>query len=477
MMSGLQKVLIVDDEKDFSDILFRVLKHAGFAALVAHDAEMALEMIRLGLPDVVLLDVRMPGMDGMEALRKAKEINADLPIIMATAYSGVHSAVDAIKSGAFDYLSKPLDNNALIEKIKRALVNKKLERKKTSPQFKKRDLSLAQLKDMMGPSPEVERIISDLQLVSGSDFSVVIQGETGTGKELVAQAIHQASQRSSRAIIPVDCGAIPESLFESELFGYEKGAFTGAVSSRLGKFELAQGGTLFLDEITNMSLSGQTKLLRAIQEKSFFRVGGREPIEVDVRLLVATNTDLNIEVARGNFCRDLFYRLSEFTISIPPIRKRKTDIMHMAQRFIQSANIELAKNVLGFTPESVAVINSYKWPGNVRQLRSAIRRAVLQASDYIHPKHLLIQDSELPSVGPKPVIAEQEEWEGLSLKEIVHRSTAAVERKIMLKALIKTGGNKAKAARLLQIDYKTMHSKIKQYGIRLYSEGDDDEKK
>ena len=479
MTPGAAKILIVDDEKDFCDILFRVLKREGFTSLVAHDAEMALDMVRLGLPDVVLLDVRMPGMDGMEALRKAKQINAELPIIMVTAYSGVNGAVEAIKDGAFDYLSKPLDNKVLIEKIKRALANRSLSSKRKPSGLNKKDLSLVQLEDMMGPSSQVSRIISDLRLVSSSEFSVVIEGETGTGKELIAQAIHQASRRSSSPMIPVDCGAIPETLFESELFGHEKGAFTGAVGTRPGKFEMAQGGTLFLDEIGNMPLSCQTKLLRAIQEKTVFKVGGREPVEVDVRLLVATNKDLNLEVVAGRFSRDLFYRLSEFTIVIPPIRERLEDIMHMAERFLHSTNVELGKSVLGFSPECVKAIAAHNWPGNVRQLRSAVRRAVLKATDYIQPDHLSLRDTEVPA--PKPPqemktvenVNNASDWEGLSLKEIVQKSVTEVEKKILLKALKKTGGNKAKAARLLQIDYKTMHSKIKQYNIRLYSEDND----
>lgn len=479
MTPGAAKILIVDDEKDFCDILFRVLKREGFTSLVAHDAEMALDMVRLGLPDVVLLDVRMPGMDGMEALRKAKQINAELPIIMVTAYSGVNGAVEAIKDGAFDYLSKPLDNKVLIEKIKRALANRSLSSKRKPAGLNKKDLSLVQLEDMMGPSSQVSRIISDLRLVSSSEFSVVIEGETGTGKELIAQAIHQASRRSSSPMIPVDCGAIPETLFESELFGHEKGAFTGAVGTRPGKFEMAQGGTLFLDEIGNMPLSCQTKLLRAIQEKTVFKVGGREPVEVDVRLLVATNKDLNLEVVAGRFSRDLFYRLSEFTIVIPPIRERLEDIMHMAERFLHSTNVELGKSVLGFSPECVKAIAAHNWPGNVRQLRSAVRRAVLKATDYIQPDHLSLRDTEVPV--PKPLqemktvenVNNASDWEGLSLKEIVQKSVTEVEKKILLKALKKTGGNKAKAARLLQIDYKTMHSKIKQYNIRLYSEDND----
>lgn len=476
MNSGPAKILIVDDEKDFCDILFRLLKREGFTALVAHDAEMALEMVRLGLPDVMLLDVRMPGMDGMEALRKAKQINEDLPVIMVTAYSGLHGAVQATKDGAFDYLSKPLNNKVLVEKIRRALANKSLSAKKKPAGHNKRAISLVQLEEMMGPSHQVSTVISDLRLVSSSEFSVVIEGETGTGKELIAQAIHQSSSRSEGPMIPVDCGAIPETLFESELFGYEKGAFTGAVGTRSGKFEMAQGGTLFLDEIGNMPLGSQTKLLRAIQEKTFFRVGGREPVEVDVRLIVATNKDLNLEVAAGHFSRDLFYRLSEFTVYIPPIRERIADLMHMAKRFLASTNIELNKNVLGFSPECLSALAEYRWPGNVRQLRAAVRRAVLKASDYVQPEHLSIGDAEAPTVNRCVSPKAQSvllDWEGLSLKEIVHQSVTEVEKKVILKALKKTDGNKAKAARLLQIDYKTMHSKIKQYNIRLYSEEND----
>ena len=464
------RVLIVDDEKDFCDILFRVVKKAGFTALVAHDGEMALEMIRLGLPDVVLLDVRMPGMDGIEVLKRARKLNPRLPVLMITAYSGVHDAVEAIKQGAYDYLPKPLDNNALLAKIREAMSQKPVLGKERNEKSKSH-LSIDELKKIMGPSSAMDRVIADLNLVATSNFSVVIQGETGSGKELVAQAIHRFSARSKKLMVPVDCGAIPETLFESEVFGHEKGSFTGAVSSRAGKFEMAHGGTLFLDEITNMPLSCQTKLLRAIQEKTFFRVGGRQPINMDVRLIIATNKDLNTEVALGRFSRDLFYRLSEFTIVIPPIRDRKEDIVYLADLFRMATNEELNKNVRGFSNSALDLIKSYPWPGNVRQLKAAIRRAVLQSYDWVSPESLVL---DLEETGPAPVdVGARDEdmtWDGLSLKEIVQKATADVESRVLAKVLRRTGGNKAKAARLLQIDYKTIHSKIKQYGIRLYSE-------
>lgn len=462
------RVLIVDDEKDFCDVLFRVVKRGGFTALVAHDGEMALEMIKLGLPEVVLLDVRMPGIDGMEVLERAKKIDSGLPVIMITAYSGIHDAVEAMRKGAYDYLSKPLDNNALVDKIKSAISERRIFSRNT--QTKETDLTAGSIKQLMGPSASVDRLVAEISLVSGSNFSVVIQGETGSGKELVANAIHRLSQRSSKLIVPVDCGAIPETLFESEVFGHEKGSFTGAISSRLGKFEMAQGGTLFLDEITNMPLSCQVKLLRAIQEKTFFKVGGRQCLHMDVRLIIATNKELNTEVVLERFSRDLFYRLSEFTIVIPPLRDRKEDIVYLAHRFLKETNEELNKDVKGFSESALESVRNYPWPGNVRELKTAIRRAVLQSQDWVTPNHLVL--GSMPEAISTDVNEGRGEvaWSGLSLREIVQKTTADVESKILAKVLRKTGGNKAKAARLLQIDYKTIHSKIKQYGIKLYPE-------
>jgi len=326
-----------------------MLKRNGFRPIVANDGQKALEMIQLGMPEIVLLDVMMPGMDGMEVLRRAKKLNPRLPVMMFTAYGGIDGAVQAIKEGADDYLSKPVDHSELVEKLKRALSNRLPVKRQTEAPDRAGHATIAKLHEMMGPSDAVSQIITEIALVAPSNFSVVIQGETGTGKELVAGALHQASLRAHAPLIPVDCGAIPETLFESELFGYEKGAFTGAIGEKPGKFELAQGGTLFLDEIRNMPLGSQIKILRAIQEKNFFRIGGRKPVSVDVRLLVATNQELNAAVRSGTFSRDLFYRLSEFTISIPPLRDRKQDIEHLATRFLQATNSELSKQVQGFT--------------------------------------------------------------------------------------------------------------------------------
>ena len=326
------RILIVDDDRDIRELLFRLLERKGYVPSVAHDGPVALEMIELGVPDLVISDVRMPDMDGMELLRRAKKIDPDLPVIIMTAWGAIDGAVEAIRIGAFDYLAKPLDMGLLSEKIRLALKGKRRSVEKRPSIPADRNDTISTLHEMMGPSEAVTRIMDDLRLVSLSSFSVLIQGETGTGKELVASAIHTSSQRSGAALIPVDCGAIPENLFESELFGHEKGAFTGAITGRPGKFEMAHGGTLFLDEIGNLPLSCQIKLLRAIQERSFFRVGGTHPVKVDVRLIAASNQDLGSASRKGMFSRDLFYRLCEFTVSIPPLREREQDILHIASR-------------------------------------------------------------------------------------------------------------------------------------------------
>jgi DNA-binding NtrC family response regulator len=463
------RILIVDDEKDLCDILFRMLKRNGFRPIVANDGQKALEMIQLGMPEIVLLDVMMPGMDGMEVLRRAKKLNPRLPVMMFTAYGGIDGAVQAIKEGADDYLSKPVDHSELVDKLKRVLSNRLPVKPQTEAPDRSRHATIAKLHEMMGPSDAISQIIAEIALVAPSNFSVVIQGETGTGKELVAGALHQASLRANAPLIPVDCGAIPETLFESELFGYEKGAFTGAIGEKPGKFELAQGGTLFLDEIRNMPLGSQIKILRAIQEKNFFRIGGRKPVSVDVRLLVATNQELNAAVRSGTFSRDLFYRLSEFTIFIPPLRDRRQDIEHLANRFLQATNSELSKQVLGFTEPALQLLLNNNWPGNVRQLRSAVRSAVLRAGDFIKPEHLILEDSPAAEQ-TRPSEISDSTSDGTSLKELVRRKTVEVERQALTEALKRTGGNKAKAARLLQIDYTTMHAKLKQYGIKIDTE-------
>jgi two-component system nitrogen regulation response regulator GlnG len=464
------RILVVDDEKDICDILFRVLERGGFSPCIAHDGDTALHMIRTGMPDLLISDVKMSGMDGMELLRRAKELNPNLPVLMITGWGGIDGAVRAIKAGAFDYLAKPIKALELLDKIKSALDT--FPQKTTYPQPESSlPPLLRELQARMGPSDAVGRIISEIAMVGPSDFSVIIRGETGTGKEMIAHAIHDVSARAKGPMIPVDCGAIPENLFESELFGHEKGAFTGAAGMKRGKFELAEHGALFLDEIGNMALSSQVKLLRAIQEKSFFRVGGVKPVHVDVRLIVATNEDLNAAVRDRTFSRDLFYRLSEFTIHIPPIRERPDDLIHIAGKILAETNKELGKSVAGFSEAALQTLTDYPWPGNIRELRSAVRRAVLQAEKYVEPLHLAIDHVETSDSARGSQPAAMEWTEGVSMKDVIRRAVTELEKRVLEEALRKAGGNKAKAARMLQMDYTTVHAKLKLYNI-VISPGD-----
>jgi DNA-binding NtrC family response regulator len=462
MNNHIATILIVDDDKHICTALASLIKEEGFKALIARDGTTGLETIRSESPDLMLTDIKMDGMDGMELMRRAKDVDPDLPVIMITAYAEIHGAVGAIKAGAHDYLSKPFNNEEVLRVIHRALSERELKRK--LKELSSRLQQSIPLKEAMGPSDGVVRLISELNRVAESDFTVVIIGETGSGKELIARAIHDASPRSKAPFVPVDCGAIPETLLESELFGHERGAFTGAEVQKPGKFELAQGGTLFLDEISNMPLGSQAKLLRVLQEKKVYRVGGTKPISVNVRLLVASNQDLHELTESGSFRRDLFYRLNEFSIVVPPLRERKEDIPYLAKRFLDLANIELKKSVRGFSESALNVMFSYPWPGNVRQLRSTIRRAALLADELITEKHLDLKRVPVPGLAFTPKV-EGTPWKGLSLREIVEQSTTAVERAVLTQVLKNTGGNKAKAARLLKIDYKTIHLKLKKLGI------------
>jgi len=467
------RILIIDDDKQICVILADLVKKEGFEALTAYEGEKALKIVRSEDPDLMLVDMMLPGMDGMEVMRQVKEIVPELPVVFITAHADARGAVNAIKAGAHDYLSKPFDNHEVIRVVHRALAEREL---KLKVRHLSSQISNLPLKEKMGPSDAVARLISEVNRVAESNFSVIIIGETGSGKEVVARAIHEASPRSQGPFIPVDCGAIPETLLESELFGHEKGAFTGADSKKLGKFEIAQGGTLFLDEISNMPLGSQAKILRALQEKKVYRVGGTKPVTVNVRLLVASNQDLHEMALSGSFRRDLFYRLNEFTITIPPLRERKDDIPYLGKRFLDQANMELNKQVKGFSESALNVLFSYNWPGNVRQLRSIIRRAALLADDVITERHLELKRVDVPGMAFTPKV-QGTPWKNSSLKEILHQSVMAVEREVLSEVLKTTGGNKAKAARLLQIDYKTIHEKVKKLGILNQDEQDGKAKK
>ena len=471
MAERKSRVLVADDEEEIRKILSNILEKEGFEVITASDGEQAMQKICSDIPDAVLLDVRMPGLNGMEVLKKIKAIEENLPVVLVTAYADTHQAVEAMKEGAYDYLAKPFDNNEVVWITSRALAEGKLRRNLKSINDRyKGNFSLI---EGMGPSDKIGRLAADVHRVAKSDFSVIIMGETGSGKELVARAIHGDSARAEAPFVAVDCGAIPENLLESELFGHEKGSFTGADRQTAGKFESAHGGALFMDEIGNMPLGSQAKVLRVIQDRKLYRVGGNKPVPVDIRLIVATNQDLLEMASNGAFRKDLYYRLSEFTICVPALRERKEDIPYLAKRFLDLANIELNKIIAGFTDAAVETLMSYDWPGNVRQLRSVIRRATLVARDEITEKDLSIKRAEVPGLVFSPKV-HGTPWKNASLSEIVQQSVLAVEKEVLNEVLRFTGGNKARAARLLRVDYKTMHTKAKKFGIQQNGGNNDD---
>jgi two-component system nitrogen regulation response regulator GlnG len=452
MTAAGSKVLIVDGDEQIA-LLSTFLKQEVITPVVAHSGQAALEKISSEHPDALVVDMKLPDMDGMQVMKGAKALDEDLPVILITGYPEIRGAVAAMRAGAHDYLAKPLKHHEVLRVVFRALNERALKRKLRRLSCQIEDEH--SLRESMGPSNLVRRLNADVGRVAGTNFSVLILGETGSGKELVARAIHQSSPRCRASFMAVDCGAIPETLLESELFGHEKGAYTGADRQKNGKIEMAHGGTLFLDEISNMPLGSQAKLLRVLQDKTICRVGG-------------THRDLQRLGESGTFRPDVYFRLNEFTIWVPPLRERQEDILYLAKRFVDLTNLELQKNVKGFTQSAVDALLACDWPGNVRQLRSVIRRAVLLADDMITEQHMRI-DCASPKLTPPDSGCNQEiqdtPGESLPLKEIMQRRIVAIEREILAHVLRETGGNKAKAARLLHIDYKTIHSKVRQYGI------------
>jgi two-component system nitrogen regulation response regulator GlnG len=458
------KVLIVDGQEGICALFSEYLKSEGMIPVVAHTAAAGLEKVRTVAPDLLIVDLELPDMGGIEAMKAAKALAEDLPTILVTGNPNIREAVAAIRAGAHGYLEKPLKHHEVLRVIFRALNESALQRKLRRLSSQAEDA--ASLRESMGPSQAVTRLIAEVTRVAKTNFSVLILGETGAGKDLVAGAIHRLSARALGPFVAVDCGAIPETLIEDELFGYEKGAFTGADKQKSGKFEMAGSGTFFLDEVGNMPPASQAKLLRVLQDKTIYRIGSTRPIDVDVRVLAASNRDLRelTEAEAGSFRRDVYFRLNEFTIQVPPLRERREDILYLAKRFVDLTNVELQKEVRSFTQPAVDRLLAYHWPGNVRQLRSMIRRAVLVAEDTIAEQHLAF-DGARPADSDSASTVQIPAQRDCSLKEIVQHNTALVERQILARVLRQTGGNKAEAARLLQIDYKTIHLKIKVYGL------------
>jgi len=485
------RVLIVDDADDARWVLARIVEQAGFHPLHASTGEQALTLIRDESPDLLLLDVHLPDMDGFEILAWLKKQEKSMPVIMITAYSKTYDATQAIRAGAYDFVTKPFNNQDIVLTMHQAIEDK-ISRKQPLALSPATSMKTTLL-DTMGQSVIIKSLTQDVLQVAPTNFSVLILGETGTGKELVAQALHAESLRADQPFIVVDCGAIPATLIESELFGYEKGAFTGATQSKAGAFELANGGAIFLDEIGNLPLAMQSSLLRVLETRRVRRLGSVIERQVDFRLIAATNENLLQEVNNSSFRRDLYHRLAEFTITIPPLRERKEDLQFLVGRFIHTANQELNKQISDLSEEAWTMILRYDWPGNVRELRNQLRRAVLVSQSgetLITPKRFGLFDDEGVAVAKKSQAARDRACEtecpmpgGVSscflvniplsvtylrstpLKEIVREASVQIERLALVRALDLTQGNKAKAARLLGVDYKTIQSKFNGYQI------------
>jgi len=459
----LEKILIIDDEPDIRHVLSELLQTEGFEVSQADCGETGLKLIKKDAIDLVLLDKVIPEkMNGIEVLKEIKKLDPTIIVIILTGYGELKSAVEAMKSGAYDYLTKPFDKDELLLTVKRALETRSLTIEVKN--LRGRLATRQSLEVMMGNSNVIKRIHSQVEKVATTDFTVLLQGESGTGKEIVAQAIHNLSLRKDGPFVAVDCGAIPDTLVESELFGYEKGAFTGADSRKEGQFELAHQGTIFLDEISNLPFQVQKKLLRLIQEKKVQHLGGKKVINVDVRIIAATNENVVHLVETGHFRSDLFYRLAEFMIVMPPLREREEDILHLADRFLKEANQELKKQIQGFTNEAKKMLLCYKWKGNVRELKNVIRRAVLLSEGDIGIEQLLFDNTKFSAIDSEYQVDLNDTY---SLRQITKDNVAKIEKYVIHKALIQTRGNKNKAAKLLEVDYKTLHTKIKNYGINI----------
>ena len=438
-------ILIVDDELSVRDSLTKWFTEDGYRADAAADATEALKKLKPRVWDIIFLDIKLPGMDGMELQKRIKSVDPDATIIMITAYATVDTAVKSLKEGAHDYVTKPVDPDYLSHLVANVVKQRRLLSENI--QLKERIQELYEIDQIIGESPAMLKVFDMIKTVAPTDTAVMIRGESGTGKELIARAIHSNSSRRFFPIITVNCGALTEGLTESEFFGHEKGAFTGALYRRKGKFEMANGGTIFLDEVGNIGLKGQTDLLRVIEAKQFTRVGGDEIIKVDFRLICATNRDLELAVKEGKFREDLYYRLNVFSISISPLRERRSDIPLLCNYFLKKLADSVNKPVIKFSSEAMERLKMYDWPGNVRELRNAVERAIVVA------KGSTISVDDLPIPASPESVAQD-------------KSLEAVERAHIENILEQMGWNITRSAEMLGIDRATLYHKIKKYGLR-----------
>jgi DNA-binding NtrC family response regulator len=439
-------LLIVDDEFSVRDSLYHWFRKDGYTVATAEDAGEALRTLQDRRFDVILLDIKMPGMDGMELLDHIRRIDQQTAVIMLTAFASVDTAVRALKQGAFDYVTKPIDPDELSHLVLRAMEQRRL-REENAQLRQTLDRTLV-ADQIVGESPPMQKVLELVEHVSKTDATVLILGESGTGKEVIARAIHASSKRRYFPIVTVNCGALPETLLESELFGHERGAFTGAQFRRKGKIEMADGGTLFLDEVGSIPGKMQVDLLRVLETHELTRVGGSRPIKVDFRIVCATNEKLDVAVREGRFREDFFYRINVFTIDLPPLRDRRSDIPALANHFLERFARQMDKRITEISSAAMELLTGYDWPGNVRELSNAIERAMVVGSSPA------IQPGDLPLHHPI-----RTEWPDTdSLADLEKRHIAAV--------LERTGGNVTQAAEILKVDRVTVYNKIKKYGLR-----------
>ncbi len=462
-----KQVLVADDELNLRRVLSAQLTRDGYDVVAVEDGQGALDALEQHHVDVIITDLRMPRIDGMTLLKRVVSTHPDIPVIIITAHGTVDTAVEALKIGAFDYVTKPFEQTEFRNVVAKAARTREL----SDSEALAGPAEVGRYR-LIGQSAPMNDVYQVIEKVADTPSTVLLTGESGTGKELIARALHENSSRSDRPFIRVNCAAIPRDLIESELFGYEKGAFTGAVTSKPGRFELAHGGTLFLDEIGEIPVNMQVKLLRAIQEQEFERVGGIKTIEVDVRLVAATNRDLAEEIKAGRFREDLYYRLNVVQVRLPPLRERRSDIPLLVDHFLRRFAERLKKQIAGVSEEAMTRLLEHPWPGNIRELENVIERCVLftdservQPSDL--PPEVLGQAPTLTPAEPPPAPAEPAEPELTpGLKEAVREATSKVERELIVKALEQTGGNVTHTARLLKISRKSLQTKMKELGLR-----------
>ncbi|MBF7082963.1 sigma-54-dependent Fis family transcriptional regulator [Desulfallas sp. Bu1-1] len=457
----MSTVLIVDDEEGVCELLRDVLEDAGFETWLAYNAKDAIEILESKTPDTILLDIRLPDADGIQLIEEFKNMGIHVPVILMTAFGTTEIAIQAMKQGAHDYLNKPLNLDELLITVQKAVKMQQLV-SEVATLREELDHEADSVDNLIGQSRHMQDIFKVIGKVADSDITVLIQGESGTGKEVVARAIHNNSRRRNRPFIKINCGSIPEHLMESELFGHERGAFTGAIYQKPGKFELAHNGTVFLDEIGELSPHTQVKLLRVLQEKEFERVGGTKCIKVDVRILAATNRNLKQMVEEGNFREDLYYRVNVVNIKLPPLRERKEDIPLLLNYYLSKSARKYNKDISGISKEAMAVLKNYNWPGNVRELKNVCEQAVVMSRG----PAILLEDLPLSGNGDlvlgngnanTSIIVNN----GRTLKEIV----ADVEKQVILKALNDNQWNRQETAKALGLNRRSLYAKMKEYNL------------